>query len=68
MKKILRPFIFALTLGLGLSSMVACAPRNPNRAEVRQHACLNCGYRSPSAGECPSCHVALTKTDVGEGN
>ena len=62
MKKLLRPFIFAVTLGIGLSMMTACAPRNPNRAAVGQHVCKSCGYTAPTAGECPSCHVAMTAT------
>ena len=62
MKKLLRPFVLAVTLGLGLSMIVGCAPRNPNRAAVGQHVCITCGDSAATAAKCTKCYVDMVPT------
>lgn len=66
MKKLLRPFVLAVTLGLGLSMIVSCAPRNPNRAAVGQHVCKSCGRTAATAAKCPTCYVDMVATGAGD--
>lgn len=62
MKKLLRPVVAALMLGLGVTMIAGCAPRNPNRPAVSQHVCKSCGHTSPAAGKCPGCKVDMLPT------